>query len=197
MYVGVFHLDRNTSVKISVRWKSGTNLRQVPGTQKHQKQSCVYRLSNYDGWMMDRWMMDKWMMMDDDGQMMDRVTTESSDAPVDVVSQDGAAALHRWLLPGHHHIVLVGVMTAHIQGRHGNPLHLHFGIWSHKTHTHTHSEWVVQFLYQAQLHYVLSLHFLTYSCLYSTVCEAALCWSMMDSFISWWHKTNSEDSLCV
>lgn len=51
-----------------------------------------------------------------------------SDQPVDVVPQDGAAALHRWLLPGDHHIVLINIMAAHIQGGHGNPLHLHISI---------------------------------------------------------------------
>lgn len=54
------------------------------------------------------------------------------DQPVNEVSQDGAAALHRRLLPGHHHIVLICIMTAHIQGGNGNALHLHIGIWHSK-----------------------------------------------------------------
>lgn len=49
--------------------------------------------------------------------------------PVDVVSEDGAAALYCWLLPGYHYIVLIGIVTTHIQGGHGNPLQLHISIW--------------------------------------------------------------------
>lgn len=57
----------------------------------------------------------------------------SLDPPVDVVPQDGAAALHRWLLPGHHHIVFVGVMAAHIERSHRHPLHLNICIWYDNT----------------------------------------------------------------
>lgn len=69
-------------------------------------------------------------------------------------------------------------MTTYIQGGHGNPLHLHHSIWQRDTdtflqkegtHIHTHL-CVAQLLNQADLHYTLGFSFLTYLCLYSTVC---------------------------
>lgn len=60
---------------------------------------------------------------------------EWTDQPVDVVSQDGAAALHCWLLPGYHHIVLVGIVTTHVQGGYRNPFYLRISIWQSKMHT--------------------------------------------------------------
>ena len=74
-----------------------------------------------------------------------KTTVRARDPLVDVVAQDGAAALYGRLLPGDHHVVLVGVMTTHVQRGHGRALRLHISICHRDvckcthTHTHTHS----------------------------------------------------------